>query len=100
MAADSRFAPHRSFPGMNRLAHAWQHGDRFYHLLITLAALSVLGLVIAIGYELWQSSALSRQAFGLGFVTSTDWDPALNQSFGALPFILGTLVTSFLGLII
>lgn len=100
MAANSRFAARRSFSGMNRLAHAWQHGDRFYHLLIALAALSVLGLVVAIGYELWQSSALSRQAFGLGFITSTDWDPALEESFGALPFIMGTLVTSFLGLLI
>ena len=78
MATDSHFAARRSFSGMNRLAHAWQHGDRFYHLLITLAALSVLGLVVANGYELWQSSALSRQAFGLGFITTADWDPALD----------------------
>lgn len=83
-----------------RVKHAWRHGDRFYQVLITLAALSVLALVVAIGYELWQSSALSREKFGWSFLTTSDWDPALEQSFGALPFILGTLITSAIALII
>lgn len=100
MATESRTAIRQSYPIINRVKHAWQHGDRLYQLLITLAALSVLALVVAIGYELWQSSALSREKFGLGFITTSDWDPALEQSFGALPFILGTLITSAIALII
>ena len=75
MASNSRFASRRSFSGKSRFTRVWQHGDRLYHLLLLLAALSVLALVIAIGYELWQSSALSRQKFGLDFITTSNWDP-------------------------
>lgn len=99
MATEVRTATRPSSPLINRLKHAWQHGDRFYKLLITLAALSVLLLVVAIGYELWHSSVLSREKFGLNFITTADWDPVA-ESFGALPFILGTLITSAIALII
>jgi phosphate transport system permease protein len=99
VSTQSRFAARRSFSRVNRFTRVWQHGDRFYHLLLLLAALSVLALVIAIGYELWTSSALSREKFGLGFITNSDWDPVA-ESFGALPFVVGTLVTSAVALII
>lgn len=62
--------------------------------------LSVLILVSAIGYELWANSALSRQAFGWKFLITFDWDPALTNTFGALPFILGTLITSAIAMIV
>jgi phosphate transport system permease protein len=99
VATYSRFATRNSFSGVSRFTRAWQHGDRFYRWLLVLAALSVFALVIAIGYELWHSSALAREKFGLGFITTADWDPVA-QSFGALPFILGTLITSAIALII
>src|SRR5512140_3857366 len=87
-----------SFP--MRLRHFWQHGDRLYRALLLLASLLVLLLVIGIGYELWQNSALARQAFGWKFIITTTWDPALNKTFGALPFILGTLTTSAIALFV
>ena len=87
-----------SFPV--RIRRFWQHGDRLYRGLLLLAASLVLLLVLGIGYELWQNSALSRQAFGWKFITTTEWDPALNQTFGALPFILGTLITSAISLLV
>jgi len=99
VATQSHFAARGSFARVNRFTRAWQHGDRFYRLLLTLAALSVLALVIAIGYELWQSSALAREKFGLDFITTADWDPVA-ESFGALPFILGTLITAAIALVI
>src|SRR3972149_5509304 len=99
VATTSHFAARGSFARVNRFTRAWQHGDRFYRLLLTLAALSVLALVIAIGYELWQSSALAREKFGLDFITTADWDPVA-ESFGALPFILGTLITAAIALVI
>jgi len=83
-----------------RLGHIWRHGDGPSGLLAAAAGLSVLALVAGIGWALWADSALSRQAFGLSFLTSTEWDPAIDQAFGALPFIQGTLVTSALALII
>src|SRR5574341_1599744 len=83
-----------------RVRYFWLHGDRLYQLLLLLAACAVLLLVIAIGYELWRSSALSRQAFGWKFIITADWDPALTDTFGALPFILGTLITSAIALLV
>ena len=65
-----------------------------------MAALAVLALVFGIGFELWQNSALSRQAFGWQFLWTSAWDPALSKTFGALPFILGTLTTSLVALLL
>ncbi len=85
---------------VGRVEHWWMHGDRLYQWLLFVATLLVLALVVAIGYELWQNSALSRAKFGLPFLWTTAWDPALTQRFGALPFIMGTLVTSLVALLL
>jgi phosphate transport system permease protein len=61
--------------------------------------LTVLGLLGLIVYELVMRSSLSWHAFGFKFFSSSDWDP-VNEQFGALPFIYGTLVSSLLALII
>jgi phosphate transport system permease protein len=68
--------------------------------LITLAfATSILLVTVGLVYELWITSALPRQKFGLSFLTSSSWDPVSGQ-FGALPFIYGTVITSAIALII
>jgi phosphate transport system permease protein len=38
---------------------------------------------------------LGITTFGLGFITSTDWDP-IAEKFGALPYIYGTVVSSLI----
>jgi phosphate transport system permease protein len=81
------------------LRQRWQHGDWLYRLVILLASLVVILLVFAIGYELWQNSALSRQAFGWKFLYTSDWDPAITDTFGALPYIWGTFLTSIIALL-
>ena len=83
-----------------RWAAIWRHGDPTFKGIIFTASLLVIALVIAIGYELWQNASLSRQAFGWSFLTTAQWDPALKQVFGALPFIEGTLVTSLVALLL
>jgi phosphate transport system permease protein len=73
--------------------------DRVFKSAMTacgLAVLAVLGLII---YELMQRSGLSWHAFGFKFFAASEWDP-VNEHFGALPFIFGTLVSSFLALLI
>jgi phosphate transport system permease protein len=73
--------------------------DRVFKSVMTacgLAVLAVLGLII---YELVQRSGLSWHAFGFKFFAASEWDP-VNEHFGALPFIFGTLVSSFLALLI
>jgi len=75
------------------------HGDRVFRVLLTLGAVSVPVLLGFLVYELWTGSALAISKFGLGFLTSSTWDPVAEQ-FGAYPLIFGTLVSSFLALII
>jgi phosphate transport system permease protein len=52
-------------------------------------------IVITIGSQAWP--AISK--YGVGFVSSTTWDPAQDQ-FGILPEIWGTLYSSILALLI
>jgi phosphate transport system permease protein len=62
-------------------------------------ALSVFALIVLIGFELATGSKLALQKFGWHFLVSSDWDP-VNEIFGALPFIFGTLVSSAIALLI
>lgn len=73
--------------------------DRVFTYAMTACGLAVLGVLALIIYELMLRSALSWHAFGLKFFTGSEWDP-VNEHFGALPFIYGTLVSSLLSLII
>src|SRR5947209_9389797 len=84
-------------------ARAWtrktQAGDKIYRADLTFAALSVLLIIIGLIYELVSGSRASLAAFGLGFFTNSKWDPN-GGTFGALPFILGTLYSSFWALVL
>jgi len=62
-------------------------------------ALSVFVLIVLIGYELAKGSHLALRKFGWRFLASSDWDP-VNERFGALPFIFGTLVSSGIALVL
>jgi phosphate transport system permease protein len=73
--------------------------DRIFKGAMTACGLAVLGMLVLIVYELVSGSRLSWHTFGLGFFAASDWDP-VNEHFGALPFIFGTLVSSILALII
>lgn len=73
--------------------------DRAFLGITLVSALSVLAIVVLIGYELITSSKLSLNAFGLKFFYTSNWDPVAGE-FGALPFVYGTLVSSFLALLI
>jgi len=73
--------------------------DRIFKSAITSCGLAVLGVLVLIVYELVARSSLSWHAFGFHFFATSDWDP-VNEKFGALPFIFGTIVSSILALII
>jgi phosphate transport system permease protein len=62
-------------------------------------ALVLIGIVIAIGVELYRQSLLSIREFGWAFWTTDVWDPVAGE-FGARPFIWGTLYSSILALMI
>jgi phosphate transport system permease protein len=73
--------------------------DRVFKLAMLFCGAAVLGTLALIVYELVVRSGPSWHAFGLKFFVDHDWDPVSNQ-FGALPFVYGTLVSSFLALLI
>ena len=74
-------------------------GDQIFRVLIFACAATVLGILALIVYELILRSSLSWRTFGIKFFATSDWDP-VNEQFGALPFIYGTLVSSLLALVI
>jgi phosphate transport system permease protein len=73
--------------------------DGTFRLLMLACALAVLALVGLIIYELITKGNLAWHAFGWKFFIGRDWDP-VNDQFGALPFVYGTIVSSILSLII
>jgi phosphate transport system permease protein len=73
--------------------------DHAFYLAMLGCALSVIGIVGLIVYELITKSNLSWHAFGMKFFFRSEWDP-VNDQFGALPFVYGTLVSSALALLI
>jgi phosphate transport system permease protein len=82
-----------------KLVNFWRDGDQITHLVTFLFAASVLIVTVFLVYELWIHSAPSRAKFGFHFLTGKTWDPVAEQ-FGALPFIYGTVLTSFIALAI
>ncbi len=73
--------------------------DFFFHKLTFLFALSVLLFLMGIIASLMMNAWPALHEFGLPFVTSIEWDP-VNDKYGALIAIFGTLVTSFIALLI
>ncbi|MCC7371392.1 MAG: phosphate ABC transporter permease subunit PstC [Chloroflexi bacterium] len=72
-------------------------------LVFRAVVTGVSGLVIAIFVALVLLLAIdswpSIERYGLGFVTSSTWDP-VKEEFGAWPYIYGTLFSSALALLI
>jgi len=99
--ATAPIAVERAGPGwgLRPLLRRLRSGDEIAHLLTLLFGASVILITSLLVYELWVNSALSRQKFGWWFLFTRVWDPVFEQ-FGALPFIYGTLVTSFVALLI
>jgi phosphate transport system permease protein len=74
-------------------------GEKLFKGISLVMALCVFVLIVLIGYELAKGSSLALRKFGWHFLTSSEWDP-VNEQFGALPFIFGTLVSSLIALVI
>ena len=83
--------------------------DRFFKLLMLLCALSIFMIVALIAYQLIDKSQLNwaQSGFKFFYTAFSDpytnrpqyWDP-VNGHFSALPFVYGTLVSSFLALLL
>ena len=73
--------------------------DRAFRFLLLLSGFLIIILLSGIFLSLVFSSIPSIKEFGINFLFSKNWDP-VNNKFGALPFIIGTLLTSVLSLLI
>lgn len=73
--------------------------EKFFRASLVLISLSILVIVIAFLFTLVVQSLPSIKALGFGFLIGKTWDPVHNI-YGTYPFLLGTLLTSFLALII
>ena len=74
-------------------------GDLSLYGLTLAAALGSVALVGAIVWKVLRLSGTAFHRFGLDFVTGRTWDP-VKHVFGALPFIYGTAMSSFVALVI
>jgi phosphate transport system permease protein len=73
--------------------------DALFRGATRLFALGVLVLLGAVMTSLAIGSIPAFRKFGLGFLTSSAWNP-VKENFGALPAIYGTLVTSIIAMLI
>ncbi len=83
----------------SQAARGSRWADRNFYLLALLAALTILGLIALVGWELYRGCHLALAKFGPAFLANSSWDP-VSDVYGALPFIFGTLVSSLIALII
>jgi len=73
--------------------------NTFFRWLVGLAAFSVVIVLIWLALTVFNDARPAINKFGLGFLTNDQWDVG-KQLFGGLSFVYGTLVTSFLSLLL
>jgi phosphate transport system permease protein len=74
-------------------------GDKVFHHMTRLAAIVVLIILSGVMFSLVYGSIPAIKAFGFEFLYTQSWNP-VTEKFGALAPIYGTLVTSFIAMLI
>jgi phosphate transport system permease protein len=74
-------------------------GDLGFHAVTRTAAIAVLLILGAVILSLISGSLPALRAFGLDFLIEERWNP-VTERFGALAPIYGTLITSFIAMLI
>ncbi|MCV2355444.1 phosphate ABC transporter permease PstC [Paucibacter sp. B2R-40] len=87
----------KGLPPARRRVAPW--ADTVFSLLAHGAAWLTLALLVGIILSLIVGAAPAIKQFGLGFLWTTEWDP-VQEKFGGLVMIYGTLMTSFIALLI
>ena len=79
-------------------------GDGLFYWSTLLFGALVLVLVVWLGVRLFGSALPSMRKFGFGFLTSSVWrtedDPIAPDTYGAWPYIYGTLVSTLVALLV
>jgi phosphate transport system permease protein len=97
MTTPSSQPPHtltrwQSLRGMNA-------SDRIYRGVLTVLALALPLLIVALFVQLFVSALPAIKRFGLPFLWTSTWDPVA-EIYGAAPMIFGTLASSLIALLI
>src|SRR3954452_14076573 len=84
-------------PGMASLAGRQNFGDRLFFGGTAVAALFAPAVLVVFVAVLFYGAWPSIKAFRFSFLTSGVWEPnPARETYGALPFIVGTLISSVL----
>ena len=85
-----------------RALNAFKLGDNVFYWATRIAALSVLGILGGIILSLIAGAWPAMKAFGFAFLWTQRWAPSAQPEpiLGALGPIYGTLVTSFIAMLI
>jgi phosphate transport system permease protein len=84
---------------LHRLLHP--SGDEIFEVISAVFACAAVVIIALAATVLARGSIPVLSKFGIGFVTGVDWNTALGQEvYGVLPYVLGTLVTSGIALLI
>ena len=76
-------------------------GDNLFKILAAVLAASAAVILALMGFNLLNGSIPVLERFGVDFFTGTMWNPVEGREvFGALPYLLGTLATSAIALLI
>ncbi len=79
---------------------SWEKNlDRGFVWLTRLLALAIAAVLLWIALQVTLQAMPAIQRYGLGFLTSTAWNP-VKEDYGALPQIYGTLVTALIALVL
>ena len=77
------------------------NSDKITKTVLLSSSFIIILLAAGMIYSLTEGSIPVFKEFGLKFIISSDWNPRSGEeSYGALPFIAGTIITSVLALII
>jgi len=74
-------------------------GDALFRGVSLLAALSAAALLGLIAWKVFDLAWPAIQEFGLSFVWTDAWNP-VTDSYGALAFVYGTVMTSLIALVL
>lgn len=86
-------------PAINYKAKKIDLKEKVFKRSLTLSAIIVVVILVAIFFTLLVNSLPALKTFGINFLFTKTWDPVADE-YGALPFLIGTLLTSFLALLI
>ena len=88
-----------------RFWRAFVHGrevngpDRVFRIITAVFAAIAIITLAAMAWVMFKEAIPAMKQFGWRFITGLDWDP-VQDSYGALPYIFGTVVSSILALLL